>query len=392
MTGSRASSLVLLCISLAIGYALCELILFYYYAGSRGDNLEVSLVPAFNSPLIYTRKPNQVAKVVNKINHVNNAGFRRLEPTLETPPTDIVRVLSYGDSIGHGFGVEDGEQYTDRLEALLNTARETSRWEVLSTFRGSSPGIYSFHIRVDQPRFRPDWVMMEIEMQNDLTDEALLRLGPRDSTGLPHAVHGSRYAVSLEGLVVNNLSSSLPFFSRTLVYSNLVSFIGRIRSSLARNPLFQPGATPYYYNIGSDRYLLTESTLDEAFDEMFETIRAIQRFVEAHHARFLLLLIPGRDAFAQGTVAEAPRRLFQRAVAKSVDLRIPHVDAYPYLEEAGGKELFIDFCHPNRRGHEAIARALYAFFSGQIAFRPQATGIPAPKPSGMSLPEPAGTQ
>jgi hypothetical protein len=106
--------------------------------------------------------------VVDKVNRVNNAGFRRLEPTSETPPPDIVRVLSYGDSIGHGFGVEDGEQYTDQLETLLNIPRQNSRWEVLSTFRGSSPGIYSFHIRVDQPRFRPDWVMMEIEMQNGL--------------------------------------------------------------------------------------------------------------------------------------------------------------------------------------------------------------------------------
>jgi hypothetical protein len=120
MTGFRASSFVLMMISLVFGYALCELVLFYYYAGSRGDDLEISLVPAFSSSHVYTRKPNQVAMVVDKVNRVNNAGFRRLEPTSETPPPDIVRVLSYGDSIGHGFGVEDGEQYTDQLETLLN--------------------------------------------------------------------------------------------------------------------------------------------------------------------------------------------------------------------------------------------------------------------------------
>ena len=107
---------------------------------------------------------------------------------------------------------------------------------------------------------------------------------------------------------------------------------------------------------------VAESSLDRAFDEMFETIRAIQRFVEDNHARFLLILIPGRDAFAQGTVAEAPQRLFQLAVAKSVDLRIPHVDTYAYLEEAGGKDLFMDFCHPNRRGHERSHKR-YTHFS-----------------------------
>jgi lysophospholipase L1-like esterase len=325
--------------------------------------------------------------VVDKVNRVNNAGFRRLEPTSETPPPDIVRVLSYGDSIGHGFGVEDGEQYTDQLETLLNIPRQNSRWEVLSTFRGSSPGIYSFHIRVDQPRFRPDWVMMEIEMQNDLTDEALLRLGPRDPTGLPHMVYGGRYAVSLEGVVINNLSSSVPFFSRTLVYSNIASVVGRIRSSLARNPLFLPGASPYYYNVGSDRYLLTQPRLEQAFDEMFETIRAIQRFVEANHARFLLVLVPGRDVFAQGTVSEAPLRLFQRAVTKSADLKIPHVDTYAHLERAGGWDVFMDFCHPNARGHEAIARALYEFFSPQTPLRQPTAAAPSDVRSTMSVSE-----
>jgi len=273
----------------------------------------------------------------------------------------------------------------------LNTTRQRPRWEVLSTFRGSSPGIYSFHIRVDQPRFRPHWVVMEIEMQNDLTDEALLRLGPRDPAGLPHAVYGSRYVVSLEGLVINNLSSSVPFFSRTLVYSNVVSLIGRMQSFLARNPLFLPGASPYYYNVGSDRYLLTQSRLDQAFDEMFETIRAIQRFVEANDARFLLILVPGRDTFAEGAVGEAPQRLFQRAVAKAVDLKIPHIDTYPYLKQAGGRDAFMDFCHPNRRGHEAIAQALYAVFSDQTASRQQVTRIPAVERAIMSLPGSAHT-
>jgi lysophospholipase L1-like esterase len=348
------------------------------------------LVPAFNSPLLYTRKPNQLAQVANKTNRVNNVGFRRMENTLEMPSPDTVRVLSYGDSIGHGFGVDDGEQYTDQLETLLNETPEKSRWEVLSTFRGSSPGIYAFHVQVDQPRFQPDWVMLEIELQNDLTDEALLRLGPHDRMGLPQAVYGGRYAISLEGLVINNLSSTVPFLSRTLVYSNVVSVLGRIQSRLVRNPLFLPGASPYYYNVGSDRYLLTGETLDQAFDDMFESIRAIQRFVESNHARFLLILVAGRDVFGTGSAAEAPQRLFQKAVAKSIEFGIPYVDTYPYLEQAGGQELFMDFCHPNRRGHRAIAQGLYAFFSGPVGFRRPVTGMPSAAQSVMPASAHAG--
>src|SRR6476469_9368033 len=157
----------------AIGCTLSELVLYYYFAKAHrdNDNLEISLVPRFNSPFLYARKPNQVGKVAGKTNHVNNAGFRRIEDTVESRSRDKKRVLSYGDSIGHGYKVEDGEQYTDQLERMFNRASTNSQWEVLSTFRGSSPGIYAFHIQNDQPRFLPDWVLLEIELQNDLPDE-----------------------------------------------------------------------------------------------------------------------------------------------------------------------------------------------------------------------------
>ena len=108
---------------------------------------------------------------------------------------------------------------------------------------------------------------------------------------------------------------------------------------------------------------------------MFESIRAIQRFVESNRARFLLILVAGRDAFEEGAAADPPRRLFQRAVERSFEFGIPHVNTYPHLKEAGGRDLFLDFCHPNRRGHRVIADALYAFFSDQTT----ASVMPAPE-------------
>ena len=335
-----------------------ETFLYYFYPK---EELKVSIVPVFNSPFLYIRHPNQVGRVAGKINHVNNFGFRRMQDTLEEKPPHTVRVLSYGDSIGHGFKVEDGEQYTDQLESMINRSQNHAHWEVLSTFRGSSPGIYSFHIQKDVPRFQPDWVFLEIELQNDLTDEALLITSSRNNKGLLNEVYGTRYVVSLEGDVINNLSSTIPFVSRTLLYSKIALAYGRIRSRLTTNPVFLSDAFPYYYNIEADRYLLTQDKLDKAFDAMFQSIVAIQKLVESNNSRFALIIIAGRDAFGATAKATATRSLVQKAVSKSKELGIPYVDTYQYLEEAGGQEIFSDFCHPNNEGHKAIARALFDF-------------------------------
>lgn len=136
--------------------------------------------------------------------------------------------------------------------------------------------------------------------------------------------------------------------------------------------------------------MLTESSLERAFDEIFETIRAIQRSVEANQARFLLILIPGRDAFTQGTVAERRGGCFNEPLPKSVDLRIPHVDTCAYLEETGGSIYSWTFVIQTVAGMKQSHTRYTRFSRGQTTFRPLATGIPVPKPSSMSLLEPAG--
>ena len=342
---------------------LSEVVLYGYYLGSRVDTDTVMIVPDYNLPFVYTRTPNNVATVARKTTRTNNAGFRRLRDTAEGRSPKTVRILSYGDSIGHGFGVEDTEQYTHRLESLLNNGATDHPWEVLSTFRGSSPSVYTFHVRADHPRFHPDWIMVEIELQNDLSDEALLRLGARDETGMPRTIYGARYVVSLEGLVINNLSSAVPLLSRTVMYSAAITAFGRWRSETMENPLFGPEGSPYYYNVGADRYLLTKDSIDQAWDDMFESLAAIKRFAESNQSRFLLVIVAGRDAFAKDANADGVKTLIQKAAAQAKQREIMYVDTYPYLAQAGGKDLFMDFCHPNPLGHEAIARALYDFFA-----------------------------
>ena len=361
---SKFVLLAMVFISSLVGLVLWELILYGYYEYLQPhsfsiwthDYSENSIVRDYNSPFIYTSKPHSTEKTANIITHYNNFAFHRTEDSLEKPANNTVRVLSYGDSIGTGWRVGDSEQYTIQLETMLNSVSGNSHWEVLSTGRGSSPGIYTFHVRVDVPRFSPKWVILEIELQNDLTDEALLKLGPRDAMGMPQAVYAGRYQVSIEGEIINSLDSTLPFISRTLVFSQVNKLVGRLRSKMAKNPLFLPGSKPYYYNTGADQYLLTQEKIDHAFDNMFESIVAIKKFVEANHAQFLLVIIPGRDAFSKDKGAEEINEIIHRATSRSADLGITYVNTFPFLEKAGGEELFLDFCHPNPRGHEAIAR------------------------------------
>ena len=75
--------------------------------------------------------------VAPRTGEANNLSMRRLEDTPEMPPPGTFRILSYGDSVGSGYGVAVDGMYAHIVEQKLNE-RGQRRHEVLTMARGNS--------------------------------------------------------------------------------------------------------------------------------------------------------------------------------------------------------------------------------------------------------------
>jgi lysophospholipase L1-like esterase len=339
-------ALVLLA-SLLFSVALLELGLtaFYTGIGSRGP---LEIAPDWRSPFVFLRKAKGAA---------NAYSMRRSRAMSERAPAGTLRILSYGDSIAEGYGLAEEESYAYLLEERLNAAAGAPT-EVLNMVRGHSPSIYSFHVRSDVPRYAPDAVLLQIELSNDVSDEAHARTSDLDEHGLPRRIRRHRYILGWDGHLLAPISSSGSFHERTKLYAKITRWYGRLRDRLSPNPLFEANSNTFFYSSKADRYLLTPEELDAGFDRLFEAVAGIQHYLDQRGVRFLLLILPSRYAFTDERFSESAREIVIRAETRARDLGIPFIAPVEALSARGGPDLFMDFCHPTAAGNLAIAREL----------------------------------
>ena len=344
-----------------LGLALFSVVLEIVVTMTHSDkNTIYEIVPGINSRYVFRVKPNTTPTISNIVMKFNNFSMRRSTDITEAGQPGVYRILSYGDSIGLGVLVEEKDHYTTILERLLNANPEGKKYEVLNTARGNSPSIYSAHLSRDFHKHKPNMVLLEIELANDVADEALVIADVPDENGLLTKISGHRYAVSyFDDQYMVTLPLTGLFFEPTKAYNDLIRKVGNYLSHKYPNPVFSDSSNYYYYNLGFDQFYLTQKRLDTAFEKTFSVIKSIQSFAEKHGASFLLLIVPPRYTFTPNQYQSGSKELVARAISKATSLNIPYVDVTPSFVEANGFSLYFDFCHPTPQGYEIIANDLF---------------------------------
>lgn len=275
-----------------------------------------------------------------------------------TPPEGVYRILSYGDSIGRGYKVDDSSHYPILLEQRLN-AEGPTRYEVMNTARGSSPSIYAFHIKKDVRVFKPRMVLLEIELLNDLGDEALISYSRVDRWSLPTAINGARYLIGWQGVPISTIPMFGYSFETTPTCIRSVRGVGHLIERFRRNNFVSPESGRYYYHLWYDKFLLTERRISQARSRMFETIRGIRDYLKQKDIEFLLIILPSKYIFGTSAYRAHAAQEYQLALGEARKKGIPYVSLKKAMEEAGGQRLFMDFCHPKREGYQVISEELY---------------------------------
>ncbi len=338
-----------------------HLFLFYH---SKKIYKESFMLLENESPYVYIVRPHiePPTGTENVTESINNFSMRRKTDTTETPLDHTVRILSYGDSIGFGLMVNDEQNYPHLLEDLLNR-NSLQNYDVLNMYRGYCPSIYAMHLKKDLFQFKPQWVIMEIELSNDISDEAMVKYSELDKYGMPRSITQARYWPGWQYLPPMSKNSHFWGISNLrIAYFNFNRQLHRLANKIYPNPVFSAESDIYYYSFGFDEYYFTEKRLSQAFDRMFDIIKAEQRFCNDNKAGFLLIIVPSKFTFYENQYRKGAIRLIEQAEVKAQKRGIPYISLRQSFQDNGGSDLYFDFCHPTPKGYEVIAKELFRYF------------------------------
>lgn len=252
--------------------------------------------------------------------HLNAEGFRG--PEIALPPSRPV-ILCTGDSVTAGYGVADAESYPSRLQEILRDRWSLRHCTVINTgVNGYSSEQGKTLLRRTLPRFRPDVVIICFGIDDDW----------------PSIYPDSNFVGPL-------------------------GWSGRIRTILRRSNLYR---------------LLRDLIVKAKIDRASRAGAAVPRVAPEAYARNLRQMVAAaRESGASPVLIAPTSRHEHHQTSQTITLHAP-VSFYrqimasvateervPYLDDPclSGRDrcsagLFVDFGHPNAKGHCILAERL----------------------------------
>ena len=119
---------------------------------------------------------------------INSFGLRDREVS-KTKPKGTKRVILLGDSFTEGNGVEVNEAFPARVQALVDAAGLSTRWEVLNAGEGSySPLLQYLLLKRQLIDLEPDLVILNLDLSDAYDDIQYTKLATFDASGKPLSV------------------------------------------------------------------------------------------------------------------------------------------------------------------------------------------------------------
>jgi lysophospholipase L1-like esterase len=171
--------------SLVIGAGLSEGVLRVYTAVNprsplRGvDPMGIQIEP--HGTLGYRQRPNAVFHYFNGTSASSNSlGYRGLEVPIEPTPGGTIRVILFGGSTSHGWGVADDSTIDAQMRRQLHERFPTTRFDVVNlAFDGYDSYQDLQRLQSDGLRMRPSIVILNTGI-NDVRNAWYPNLGDPD--------------------------------------------------------------------------------------------------------------------------------------------------------------------------------------------------------------------
>jgi hypothetical protein len=304
---------------------------------------------------------------------VTNRDGLRDEPDFDpNPPAGEFRILSMGDSVAFGLGIKSTECYAKVLDRKLNEGSNLPKYHVInSAGPGYSPSFYYLFLKKEALQWHPRMVLLEIELCNDVTDEALLRWEVDPARpDRPSGLKGGRYVVAWDGILLSAYIRGPYFYERTYTYVELSRRLLDLLYRFSPSEPFHSDPSVTYYILGYDRYLLDQTRIEYGWTHLFGAIQATHEMLREQGVEFLLLIMPSRyiyDRSSGRNMDSFARSLVDRAAAVAGEKGIPYINLTDTVAAGGGDKVYLDSIHLNEQGNLLVGTALYEHLKTKLA-------------------------
>ena len=314
---------------------------------------------------------------------INSLGYRG--SMVELPkPKDVKRIIITGDSFIFGWGVEDTNTVSKRLEDLVSKEQifEKNKVEVINAgfMGGLSPDGHLINLRKMLERgYNPDIVIMSVFVYNDISDMAKNEWVGTWDYSIPNKVRSRDLFVTEDNQLIHRKLKSF-YKNPIFMNSNIVAILSRNQGLIEiLNKVKSPTESESSYNVQDD--CIFDETCEErtlVFSKLNSVMESAQQLTKGKpgsDVELLVLIIPADFQIYQDAVKKyggenaslGIRQAYkiefpqpQKAIKKFLDQEgIEYLDLLSaFRQNSYPRKFFIEDGHWNEFGHQLTAEEI----------------------------------
>ncbi|MFH1655983.1 MAG: hypothetical protein ABH954_05185 [Candidatus Omnitrophota bacterium] len=304
-------------------------------------------------------------------------------------PENVFRILVLGDSFTEALQVEEGKNFCEQLQQLLNQDSTSSekKYQVLNAgISGYSPISEYLYLKRELIKLNPDLVILQLFANDIFEDHKVGAMSVIGEDGLPMKINRFFMSRYLEGSPPSYKDSkfknlSYKFKKFLLKRSKFFQVIVRagikyykkseIHKQMTALPEFNDANQ--FFIIQDDNTLLDDKNFRiRTWQKSRKYILAIKQLAEANNADFLIVLIPPEAQLKLSYYGLNSRMYFSRKPnfhfnkllnAFSRKENANYLDLLNAFERNKAKGLYFDRDgHLTEVGHKVVSQAIFDFF------------------------------
>jgi hypothetical protein len=355
----------------------------YLYVSGKGGYIHLpddylGRVHASNSNFVFEEDFSREFKVRRRTNSLGLIG----EEVAVKKPQNVFRILVLGDSFTEALQVEEGRNFCERLQYLLNKQSPNSKYshyEVLNAgISGYSPISEYLYFKKELFRLEPDLVILQLFPNDVFEDNKVSAMSIIDEDGLP---------LKINRFFIKDLNNSLPnefwykFKKYLLKKSKFFQVIVRAKRKFYKRSYTHREKTKLPEFNDSNQFFIIQdyNPLFQDKDFRIRTWQATKRYILAirqlakeNNAKFFIVLIPvefqlNREEDVKiDSVSFSSSNLYFNNLLKDLCSRenIYFLDLLTTFKKNKDKELYYyKDGHLKDQGHKIVAETLFLFIS-----------------------------
>lgn len=368
-------------------YTQAKLVSLKAYA--KSDTLPFSLLP--NTTTTHIGNTHEFSYTIK----TNSKGYR-MEDFTEEKPYDEYRILMLGDSLAFGFGVEQNESFVSLLNDKLNkylidNSINGKKIKIINAgfVDGKSPDSYYLYLKNQGLKLKPDLIIANYFVNNDVMDLDDMIWEKVDSDGLPTKismrtsfVDPPYYRLKQE---YQNWKLAIPIIRNSHLWilfstaweTKSPQTVNTIRNVIKNKDLPTIGSAENYDCIFREK---CTQKMEDLLKRFYLVSDGLVKLSKDNNVPLLVSLLPANPQVEElAKVVDADNRYPKLSIEEIRNItqsanpqknwaeffakqNIPLLDTLPYMVDSGWQTLYFhQDGHPNINGQRRFSNAFYDY-------------------------------